>query len=150
MSLISDLLPVIDELYALSDAFGLQQYSVTLRIVTYAGDRAGVGASTVTETPITVGGGARPTVEEVRDDDVVAGSIAKTRYRIGPLVPKYEGGGYSADTLDPPKQAQPAEVFFVIKGEGLPPGGDLCKKVGDDFGTAYEYFVTVESLGQEG
>lgn len=149
MSIVSNLLGVIDDARALLDDVGLRSYEVSLRTVTYAGTRVGEGAPTTVDTPITVAKGKRPKVSVETDRDVAAGRFSKTTYKVGPLTPPYSGGGVDPALLDPAKYSAPTEVFFVLKGPGLPTSGTLCKKVADNFERVFGYTITIESIGRE-
>lgn len=150
MSLVTDNLGAVDDGRALLDDFGLRPFTVTLRVVTWSGDRVGKGDSVTTDTPVTVSGGRRPKLVVLQDRDVVAGGVmTRARYKIGPITPPYNGGGMTPDVLDPAAGAQPTEVFFVVEGPGMPATGMLCKKVDGDFANPFKFFLTLESLGKE-
>lgn len=152
MSTVSEVLGTLDEARQLLDEQGLRPYTVTLRVRTWAGERVGDGAASVTNTPLTVANGGRPKVKLESDRDVVSSGnvFSKTRYRIGPLTPEYDGGGIDAATLDPAASATPREIFYVISGPGLPATGILCQKVSDDYSSPFGFYVIVETIGQAG
>lgn len=150
MSLVSDLLQTIDEGRELLADVGLRPYTVSLLVVTHAGEYPGDGSSYTTSTPITVAHGKAPKVKVVDDKDIVqGGAFSKTRYEIGPLTPAYATGGVSPEDLEPPATNKPREVFYVLKGPGLPTNGMLCKKVADRLDSPFRYVITVETLGRE-
>lgn len=152
MSIVSRLLKTLDKGRARLDTVGLRPYTVTLRVITYAGARVGLGAATTTNTAITVADAKAPKVRVLSDSDTVASGnlFTKTRYEIGPLTPAYDGGGVAATTLDPATSASPTEVFYVVTGPGTPSTGMLCKKVADKYDSPFRYMLIVESIGKAG
>lgn len=150
MSLKDDLLPLIDTLRAIPGDLGFRPYQVWVRTTTYAGPRVGVGAKTVTETRLLVGG-QDPKVREVRRKDVFAGTpeSVNAEYDIGPLTPEFAGGGVSESTINPEKTSTPTTVTFLLKGPGLPTEGLLCQRVGDHLDRPLRMVIRVQSMGRK-
>lgn len=150
MSLKDDLLPLIDSLRAIPGELGFRPYQVWVRVTTYAGPRVGVGAVSVTETQLLVGG-QNPKVREVKNKDVVAGTseFTSATYDIGPLTPTFSGGGFGASTLDPEKTSTPTTVLYVLKGPGMPSEGLLCQRISDDVDRPLRSVIRVQSIGRK-
>lgn len=149
MGLVQDLLPLLDSAMGLLDDYGLNRFQVFVRVRDSAGVRAGELGWVDTDTEITVGDGKRPGFREVRSKDVVAsgGTLTEAEFEIGPLTPDYGLGGTKSNVIDPPP-APGREVFWVIKGPGLPDEGVLCKKVDDDTASPMEWYVRVRRIGR--
>jgi len=148
MALKDDLLPLIDTLRAIPGELGFRQYEVWVRKTTYSGPRVGIGASTVTETRLLVGG-QNPKVREVRNKDVVAGTpeMVSATYDIGPLTPEFSGGGIALSVVNPEKTSTPTTILFVLKGPGMPEDGLLCQRVSDDVDRPLRTVIRVQSIG---
>jgi hypothetical protein len=148
MSFRDDLLPLVNSLRALPGEMGLRQYTVILRTVVSTGTRFGEGATETTDTVLTVGNGQPPKVKQLFDKDTVAGGLlTKARFTIE-LTPDHVGGGYTPTELNPEQGTSPKEVFYILKGPGMPATGMLCAKVADDFSRPFKYTITVETLGK--
>lgn len=145
-----DLLPLIDELRGLAGEYGFRPIEVWVRVVEWSGPRAGVGTKTETDTRL-LAGGRNPKVRELSRKDVVAGEseYVHARYEIGPLTPKFPGGGVAAATLNPPKGENATEVFYILKGDGLPEEGLLCVREGDAVAPPMRRMIHVRSLGRK-
>ncbi len=152
MGLREDLLPVVDEARAIAGELGFRRYQVWVRVVTSAGPRAGIGAQSVTETRLLVGGRQDPKVREVRRKDVVAGTseLVAAEYDIGPLTPEFAGGGVAESTINPAKTGTPTTVTFLLKGPGLPTEGLLCQRVADHLDRPLRVVIRVRSMGVKG
>lgn len=150
MSLKNDLLPIVDDLRSIAGELGFRPYQVWVRKTEYAGSRVGLGARTITETRLLVGG-QDPKVKEVSRKDMVAGTqeLVDAEYEIGPLTPSFAGGGVSENTINPEKSATPTEVSFLLKGPGMPDEGLLCKRVGDHVARPLRYVIRVKSMGRK-
>ncbi len=149
-TLVQSLLPVLDDARGILDSFGLRPFEVFVRTRTWSGGFVGQGTATDETTAITVGGGLRPKVVEVKSKDVVAsgGTIAATRYKVGPLTPDYGAGGTQADVIDP--VVEPGrEVHFIVTGPGLATDGVLCKRVDGEGFSPFKWFFFLERLGQD-
>lgn len=149
MGLVQDLLPVIDEARGLLDDYGLRPFRVWVRVRDSAGVRAGELGHVDTDTEITVAGGKAPGVREIKSQDVVSsgGTITQADFEIGPLTPDYGTGGTKAEVIDPPRRPG-REVFYVIKGPGLPDEGVLCKRTDDDTWSPFGWLVRVRRIGR--
>lgn len=149
MSLKDDLLPLIDNLRGIPGELGFRPFEVWVRKTTYSGPRVGIGASTVVETKLLVGG-KNPKVRQITKKDVVAGSqeYAATHYEIGPLTPAFPGGGVDHDVTNPEKTATPTTVMFVLKGPGLPAEGVLCQRTRDNSDRPLRSVIYVHTVGR--
>lgn len=149
MSLKDDLLPLVDELRGIPGELGFRPYQVWVRKTVYAGPRVGIGASSVTETRLLVGG-QDPKVREIRRHDEVAGSLEAFagEYEIGPLTPEFATGGISEDTINPEKTSTPTAVTFLIKGSGLPDSGILCQRISESNDKSLRTVIRVKNLGR--
>lgn len=150
MSLKDDLLPLIDTLRAIPGELGFRPYQVWVRKTVYSGARVGLGAATVTETRLLVGG-KDPKVREVKRSDIVAGSgeLIEAQYDIGPLTPEFAGGGVAESVINPQKTLEPTSVTFLLKGPGLPTEGLLCQRIGDHLDRPLRMVIRVQSMGRK-
>lgn len=150
MTLKDDLLPLVDELRGIAGELGFRPYQVWVRKTTYAGNRVGVGAQSVTETRLLVGG-EDPKVREVRRKDVAAGTAeyVDAEYDIGPLTPEFSGGGIAESVINPERDGSPTAVAFVLKGPGMPENGLLCQRVGDHLDRPLRMVIRVRSTGRK-
>jgi hypothetical protein len=148
MALKDDLLPLVDELRAIPGELGFRPYQVFVRKTQYAGPRIGVGAVSVTETQLFVGG-QNPKVREKKSRDVVAGTseFAEMTFEIGPLTPAFPGGGIADEIVSPEKNSTPTTIHFLLKGPGLPESGLLCKRIDEDVDRPLRKVIRVESIG---
>lgn len=152
MSIVSDLLPTLDNARSLLDEVGLRPLAVARRVATWTGARPALGDRTVTITPITVANGKRPKVRQLDDRELVAsgGILGTARYAVGPLTPDYGAGGTKAADIQPEPGADPSEVQFLLYGPGQPASGMLCKLVSVDFSSPFRVSFVIEALGQAG
>lgn len=113
-------------------ALDLRPHTVTVRVRTWTGARAGIGTRVDADTPIR-NFGFNPKVSEVSSRDVVAsgGVYQQGDFRVGPITPEYVGGGTALTTLDPATTGTAREVLFKIEGPGFPTAGAWFKRVED-------------------
>lgn len=151
MSIVSRALKTLDRARARLDDAGLRPFSVSVRVITWSGTCPGQGVPSVVETPVTVAGGRRPEITQVFDKDVIAGGVVtKARWKIANITPAYDGGGMDPATLDPANASEPnTQVFYVLKGPGMPASGMLCTKVADKLDRAFGYTIVIETMGRE-
>lgn len=152
MSTLRDsLLPVIQKFRNLSVEFGVRQYQVWVRTVTWSGSRVGQGTSTTVDTYL-----GRPKFRRVSSKDVVAGTgMSEQAFEIGPFTPHHSQPSSTPDTvavnpedLAPPQDGTAKEIYFVVKGPGMPASGALFKRVTDSVEKPFRYTVTIERTGR--
>lgn len=148
MAFRDDILADVDDIRSIPGEFGVHRYQVWVRKIVHSGTRIGLGSPSTTDTRLLCGG-QDPHVREIKSNDVVAGndSLQAGVFEIGPITPDVV---HTMAALDPPQTAQPTEVFYLIKGPGLPSGGLLCMKVSDDAGRPFRYMIRVKSAGRAG
>ena len=148
MALKDELLPLIDSLRAIPGDLGFRPYQVWVRKTTWSGERPGLGAVSVTDTRLLVGG-QNPKVRQVKSKDVVAGQLEMIsgQWDIGPLTPPFPGGGVSLAILDPESSTTPTTTLFLLKGPGMPPDGLLCQRISEDVDRPLREVVRVQSIG---
>lgn len=151
MALRDRLLPKVDRIRAIPGRLGLHRFQVWVRVVEWSGSRVQQGVSTTTETRLLVGG-QDPHVRELNSKDIVAGdpSLVGAVYEIGPLTPEHPGGGVSYDVTNPPRTTFPTEIYYLLKGPGLPAEGQLFVRVTDDTDRPFRHMVRVRSKGRAG
>lgn len=135
MSFVDDLRRMADDVRGnVPGALGLRPHTVTVRVRTWTGARAGLGTKTDVDTVITNAGGYGPRVVQVSAKDVVAsgGLYEAGDYRIGPISRDYTGGGTTDAALNPATTSTAREVFFCITGPGFPSSGQWFKRVNDE------------------
>jgi hypothetical protein len=145
------LLPVIQRFRDLSVEFGVRQYQVWLRTITWTGTRVGLGTSTTTDTYL-----GKPKFRRVSSKDVIAGSVMSEQlFEIGPFTPSHSGSSSTPDTLavlptdlSPDQTGTPTEIYYVVKGPGLPTDGALFERVMDSLERPFRYMVTIKSIGR--
>lgn len=151
MGLREDLLPAIQTIRDIAVDLGIRRHEVWVRLVTYAGTRVGLGTATTTDTYL-----GRPKVREVSSKDIIAGTeMGDVVFELGPFTP--EGAALALpDTkalaptdLSPLQTGTPTEIYYLIKGPGLPTAGLLCQRVTDGLTKPFRYMVTVKSVGRK-
>lgn len=150
-SIRDSILPLMQRYRDLSVEFGLRQYQVWVRKVTWSGSRVSQGVSTTVDTYL-----GRPKFRRVSSEDIVAGSVMNEQtYEIGPFTPKHAGNVRTPDTLavspedlSPAQDGTPTEVYYVVKGPGMGPTGTLFRRVQDSLERPFRYTVTIESIGR--
>lgn len=142
------LLPVLDKARAIAGGLGFRPFRVTMRVRTWSGASIGDGVPTDMNTLVCVADGNSPRVTPLHEREVVmsAGRYAGGDLRVGPLTPRYEGGGFEQQDLAP---ASPCtEVFWLVEGPGMAPGGSWCDRVGQETATAMRHFVILRPNGR--
>lgn len=145
------LLPIVQKFRDLSVEFGVRQFQVWIRVITWSGSRVGVGTATTTDTYL-----GKPKFRDVTSKDVIAGSVMGEQiYEIGPFTPSHSGPSTTPDTLNvspadlsPPQNGTPTEVYYVVKGPGLPESGALFERVSDSLEKPFRYMVTIKAIGR--
>lgn len=148
----NSLLPILQRYRDLSVEFGLRQYQVWLRKITWSGTRVGNGTSATTDTYL-----GKPKFRRVSSQDIVVGSVMnESTFEIGPFTPKHFVPVQTVDTLSvepddlsPPQNGIPTEVYFLVKGPGLPEGGALFERIEDSLERPFRYTVTVRAIGRK-
>jgi hypothetical protein len=150
-SLRDALLPTIQRLRNLSVDFGVRQYQLWLRKVTWSGARVGQGVATTTDAYL-----GRPKFREIRSKDVIAGTpMAEQMFEVGPFTPSHSEPSTTPDTvaispddLSPSQNGTPTEIHFVVKGPGMPTDGALFERVTDSVERPFRYMLTIKAIGQ--
>lgn len=145
------LLPVLQRFRDLSVGLGVRQYQVWLRKITWTGARVGLGDATTTDTYL-----GKPKFRRVSAEDIVAGSVMNEQmFEIGPFTPSHSQPVSTPDTLavtpfelSPQQTGTPTEIYFVVKGPGLPTAGALFERVEDSVERPFRYTVTIKSVGR--
>ncbi len=138
MSALSEQLKAsLDRVRAIPGILGLRPYTVSVRVRTWTGERAGLGTKSDSDTSLTVFDGYQPRVRQLTEKDVVAsGGLYSDQDFEVMITPAYVGacgiGGYLTTVFDPATGSNPMEVFFNIKGPGLPTTGGWYKKFSQD------------------
>lgn len=139
MSIRDAFLPVLDTYRGWLDAgWGLRQSSVLVRVISWK--IAGVDATvpgapgavkTSVDTDLTVDG-KRPKVEQISQKMIIAsgGLYQDQDLKVGPITPSFNGGGFSADVLDPAMNGS-REIHFKVTGPDSPDGA-WYKKIGQE------------------
>lgn len=143
----------VDRIRGIPGQFDIRLFTCKVRVTTWSGSRIGQGTATiVSERLLTVGEGQyMPKVRQVTQKDILAsgGKYTDQDFKVGPLTPPYLGGGVPAEWIDPPQQAGPTEVIFLLEGPGMPPGGGRYKRIGDETDRAFHYNIILRHNGQE-
>lgn len=145
------LLPVLQRFRNLSVSLGVRQYQVWLRKITWSGSRVGQGTATTADTYL-----GKPKFRRVSSEDIIAGSVMNEQmFEIGPFTPSHSQPVSTPDTLaltpsdlSPQQNGTPTEIYFVVKGPGLPTGGALFERVKDSTERPFRYTVTIKSVGR--
>lgn len=151
MSFREAILPAIQVIRNIAVDFGVRRYQAWLRKVTWSGSRVGLGTPTTTDTYL-----GRPKFRQVRSKDVVAGSVMSEQlFEIGPFTPEHVEPGFTPDTkaeapsdLSPPQTGTPTEIYYLVKGPGLPAAGALFERVSDSVEKSFRYMVTIKAAGR--
>ena len=82
-------------------------------------------------------------------------SMSDAIYDLGPFTPEHAAALALADTknvspddLSPAQDGTPTEIYYVIKGPGMPEAGMLFSRVGDKLDRPFRYTVTVKNTGR--
>jgi hypothetical protein len=146
----------LDEIRGIPADLGKRAYSVTVRVNAWTGGRPGSqGSSKVTtDTPLLVNGNrSNPKVVQADSDDAIAsgGLYTNEDLTVGPLTPAYaasfdrQSAGVAYDTLDPAVLGNTVdEIFFLVKGPGMPPGGAWFERVSEDSTSTTRTFITLK------
>lgn len=102
MSLIDDVLPVVQDGWQLVADLGLAPYSVTVRSYVWSGGEVGLG----TQTPSDLAIAPNPVVKEV---------AGREELIVGPIIPTHAKGGYTKAQLVPP-DASAGEYRYLVTG----------------------------------
>lgn len=89
--------------------------TVTIRVRTFAGGRAGTeGTKTDSTTTIT----PTPRVQHITEREIAnsAGRYRAGDVRVGPLTPSYGAGGYTEAQLAPPVGQNGVQVIYILAG----------------------------------
>lgn len=149
-------LPVLDRYRGMLDSvWGLRQYSVLVRVNTWAGGTlpGAQGASkTPVDTPLLVDG-KRPNVEQLSQRDILAsgGLYQDQDLKVGPLTPPFPGGGTELAAFEPPVTGSGTEVLFKVTGPAYP-GGAWFKRVGAEVirGNFHFHLILRKTAEQDG
>lgn len=158
MTLIKDLLPLLDFGGSLEEEFGLRPFTAQVRIEQY--DRSiGRGAQlTGTRAAVTIA--PAPAVEQLTGElaavygagTLLADSTGEARvtvYRVGPLTPAYEsdgGGGYTMADLLPVPADDTERATVLLTGPGLRDGGEPFEIVEHNASDAMEIVLIVRRV----
>jgi len=160
----STVLPALDALRAIGGKLGLRVFSVTVRQRVWTGSRPGVGTKSDTDI-LLVNQAADGTLQPVRVRQVSrreaiasGGKYTDRDLRIGPLTPPYAAvlqmgaGGFDDTVLDPADTTSATEMLWIVTSTsgtyGIPSGGIVCKKIGEE-ATSLHYYVIVRATGQQ-
>jgi hypothetical protein len=155
----------LDTRRAIAGLMGLRIYSVFVRQRRWSGKRVGVGTSVdnnggpdvqlTNSLPPPLG--KQPVrVRAVSNKDIIAsgGLYRDLDLRVGPITPAYlasilPAGGFSDATVDPPQVGSvPTEIFWLVKGPGLPPGGSIHERIGFEE-TALHIYLILRAKGTQ-
>ncbi len=152
MSLADNLKLALDKVRGIPGKLGLRPYTVTVRLRSWSGSRAGLGTKTDTDTALLVDGYA-PHVRQLGQRDVIAsGGLYSTQDFEVTLTPDFTvgsvSGGIAAATFDPSSGATPQEVFFLLTGPGIPENGAWFKKVGQNISGTLTTRITLKKTAE--
>lgn len=154
MSCLSEQLKAaLDQVRAIPDILGLRPYSVSIRVRTWSGERAGLGTKTDTDGYINVGDGYRPRVQNLSSADIIASAGLYTDEDLKvTITPAYVGacgiGGHLISDFDVPVNANPTEIFFNIKGAGHPVNGSWYKKISQKTDSVLTYTLIIRKTAE--
>lgn len=156
----------LDQRRSIAGLMGLRPFTVFVRTRRWSGARLGLGTFVdngggpdiqLTNGTLPAPMGPQPVmVKAVSNKDIVAsGGLYRDRdLRVGPITPTYlanvlPAGGFGDSTIDPPQTGSvPTEVFWIVFGPGMFPGGSLCMKVGEIV-TALHYELILRATGAQ-
>lgn len=143
----------LDAVRAIPDQLGLRPYTVSIRVRTWSGERAGLGTKTDADGYIVVGDGYRPSVREISSQDIIASGGLYTQEDLKITVtPAYVGacgiGGHLVSDFEPDVNANPTEIFFNIKGPGHPANGSWYKKISQNVDSVLTYTFIIRKTAE--
>lgn len=140
MSFQSNLRKRVRRIRAIPSRFGVREYSVLVRVRTWAGAERGEGAETVTDYPITESDGKPPRVRWLNDEQLALGGYDAGTVKVGPITP----GGTPRSALEPSTSGND-DVRWILTGPSYPTGGAFSlKEIDDDRG--YQFTVVLEKV----
>lgn len=147
MSLVDDLLPVIDLGAGIIGQLGLSPTAVNVIVTTWTGTRAGQGTGSTVSTPLLVGG-QNPGVRRLKGKEIVALGLQMEDevYQVGPLTPPFTGGGIAPSVFSPTVAGSPTQVQFELVGAM---GTVLCTKIGQDLSDPLGYTLLLQTTGRK-
>ncbi len=152
MGLREDLLPAVQAIRDIAVGLGVRRYQVWLRLVTYSGSRVGMGTAIATDTYL-----GRVKCRQTSSKDVVAGTeMSDGVFELGPFTPESSAAialtntkSVSPGDISPTQDGTPSEIYYLLKGPGLPSDGSLFIRVSDKLDGPFRYMVTVKNSGRK-
>lgn len=139
MTLVTDILPMLDSAQSLLSTLGMEPFTVVSRVEVYDKPLQHGAVMTGTESVVTIS--PTPRVEQLAGTLALAygagavlqekaGEATVTVYRISRIAPTYSGGGYTLDQLVPTlANATSKRHVILLSGPGLKSGGEPFKVV---------------------
>ena len=139
MSLVTDVLPILDSAQSLLSTLGMEPFTVVSRVEVYDKPLQHGAVMTGTESVVTIS--PTPRVEQLTGTLALAygagavlqekaGEATVTVYRISRITPAYSGGGYTLDQLVPTlTDATTKRHVVLLSGPGLKSGGEPFKVI---------------------
>lgn len=143
MSIVDDVLPILDVARGILDDVGLRKFTVVCRTITWSGERVGLGTATTVDTTLSVAGSKRVKVRELKSQEIIAqgGNYSEQWLEIGPFTPPFTGGGTAESSLNPPTVSSPREVYYKVTDSR---GGSAWYDLADiKTDSPFRYVVTV-------
>lgn len=128
-TLSDDILPIVDDAWALVDDLGFSSNSVTIRTRTWDGGEVQLGTATVSDLRLSPN---PPTKEAMGGRELV----------VGPITPTHATGGYSYAQLRPDSAAG-VEYYYVVSGSN---GTHRYALKSIDTSESFEYMLVLEAL----
>jgi hypothetical protein len=147
-----DIQPDLDDLRGIPNDLGLRQFTVTITVRQWTGERVGVGTRTQTSAILSTSHGQAPVkVVQVTQKEILAsgGLYADRDLKVGPMTPAYPGGGVPIGVLDPLVPPQAQEIFWNVAGPGLPSGGSFCDKINTYADANLHEYVILRASGRK-
>ena len=156
MSLVTDLLPILNSAQTLVASTGLDPYTVVSRVEVYDKPLQHGALITGTESVVTIT--PTPRVQQLTGTLALAygagavlrektGDAIVTVYRIDRITPSYSGGGYTLNQLVPTlADATAKRHVILLSGPGLQSGGEPFKVIDINASDPTEIVLTVQRV----
>jgi hypothetical protein len=156
--------PALDAIRGLGGVYGLRPFKVVVRRRTWTGSRPGLPSTTKTDVDVVLvnqmtDGTKEPVmVKQVSRTEAISsgGQYTSRDLKVGPITPSFAklifpAGGFDDGTIDPFPTGAAVELIWIVSSPsgtfGMPPGGVICEKRGEE-ATALHYYVVLRSTGR--
>jgi len=133
---------------AIPGQHGLREHMAAVVVASTAGTYTGDGLRSETVTPLLEAGGQPPKIRWVSDEQLVVAGLNPGTVEIGPVTPRFAGGGTAAEILTGEALATGKLLLIRITGPQHPDGADYrIRKISLD--RALHFTIQAEPVGSQ-